>query len=296
MFNTGAGRRPERLPHPPAPARRAVDDLAARDDARVSLRVLAVAAAALVLPFAGGLHGLPATTAHRAGDPGAAAPARRTRPRSQAQQLAATPKPARPRPLRDGEQRLTLAMPAAVHAVGAQRHRHRRLPLLPARPRARRGRLAHRHQRAARQPRRRPPRDPVPGPARARWRQAEAEDAATHGEGWTCFGGTGLGRLRATSTTPPGSAPGRPAATRPCTATATASRSSRARRSSCRSTTTCSPATEPDVVRHPAAAGRRRRRPDAAAHDPAARAGRAALPSRPRRRPAVRPRRRARPT
>ena len=54
-----------------------------------------------------------------------------------------------------------------LHAVRALRHRHRRLPVLPARPRARRGHLAHRHAGAARQPRRRAPRDPVPGPAAA---------------------------------------------------------------------------------------------------------------------------------
>ena len=54
----------------------------------------------------------------------------------------------------------------ALHALGPHRRRHRRLPLLPARPEAGRGRLPHRGRRAPGQPGRRPPRDPVPGPAR----------------------------------------------------------------------------------------------------------------------------------
>ena len=69
----------------------------------------------------------------------------------------------KPQPLRAGEKRLTLTMPDGVHALGPQRRRHRRLPLLPARPAPDARPLPDRHQRAARQPRRRPPRDPLPG-------------------------------------------------------------------------------------------------------------------------------------
>ena len=59
-------------------------------------------------------------------------------------------------------------------------------------PKLDRGRLPHRHQRAAGQPRRRPPRDPVPASRPKTSRRRERLDDADHGEGWTCFGGTGL--------------------------------------------------------------------------------------------------------
>ena len=120
--------------------------------------------------------------------PPASCSTRRTRPRSRP--AAGRIKPGKQLPLRDGEHRMTCRC-RRVHAVGADRQRHRRLPLLPARPRARRGRLADRQQRAARQPRRRAPRDPVPGhPGQVA--EAEQKDAQTDDEGWTCFGGTGL--------------------------------------------------------------------------------------------------------
>ena len=99
---------------------------------------------------------------------------------------------ARPGHSATGERRRDARDARALHAVGTHRLRHRRLPLLPARPEARPGRLAHRHQRAARQPRRRAPRHPVPGPAAPGGSRPRQLDEESPGEGWTCFGGTGL--------------------------------------------------------------------------------------------------------
>ena len=80
--------------------------------------------------------------------------------------------------------RMTLTMPDGVHPVGAQRRRHRRLPLLPARPAgSTQDSFLTGAERAARQPRRRAPRDPVPGAARPGRRGAEAKDAADAGRG-----------------------------------------------------------------------------------------------------------------
>ena len=114
-----------------------------------------------------------------------------------------------------------------------------RLPLLPARPEARAGLVPHRHRRAARQPRRRAPRDPVPGgrrpgrrgrgprtpPSPARAGPASAAPACE-------------GDVRG-STTPTGSAAWAPGGPRVVTPRGTASASTGAPGSSCRCTTTC---------------------------------------------------------
>ena len=63
--------------------------------------------------------------------------------------------------------------------------------------RARQRPVHHRLQRAAGQPRRRAPRDPVPGPARRRSTRPRQTDAATPGQGWTCFGDAGIGAAAA---------------------------------------------------------------------------------------------------
>ena len=141
-----------------------------------------------------------------------------------------------------------------VHALGADRRRHRRLPLLPARPGPRRGRVVDRHARPARQPRRRPPRHPVPDRARPGGRgRGEGRDDL-----WA-----GLDLLRrhrasrassTASTTPRGSAPGRPAARSRSPGTGTACPSTRAAASSCRCTTTCWRARSPTRPR-PRSAG-----------------------------------------
>ena len=179
----------------------------------------------------------------------------------------------------------TLTMPEAYTPVGAHRRRHRRLPLLPARPEAGPGRLAHRHQRAARQPRRRPPRDPVPGPARARWPRPSGSTTPRQGEGWTCFGGTGLERVRAARRRRRGSAPGRPAARSRCSGRVRRRARRAARRIVMQVHYNLLAGDEPGRLRH-AAAARAGRTPTStdAAHHAAAGPGRAAVPARPRRR------------
>ena len=155
--------RAERVPHPPAPARRAPDDLASRVKRPTSRILLAVAAAALVVPFAAVLHGL-----RRRGPPG-----RRPRRPAPADSAARGRGPAAGRDP-EGQAAAAPRRRAAddpdhagdLHAVRTHGDRHRRLPLLPARPAGGQGRLADRQQRAARQPERRPPRHPVQGLAR----------------------------------------------------------------------------------------------------------------------------------
>ena len=128
-------------------------------------------------------------------------------------------------PLREGEHRMTLAMPAGLHAVGADGQGHRRLPLLPARPRPGQGRVADRQQRAARQPRRRAPRDPLPALARpGRGGRAEGR-ADRRARAGPASAAPGSRASSPTSTTPPGWPPGRPVVTRPRSARATASAS-----------------------------------------------------------------------
>ena len=111
--------------------------------------------------------------------------------------------------------------------------------------------------------------------------EARAKDAAEPGEGWTCFGGTGLqgdfaGRRRQLA--------GRVGAgrSRVPAPRGTASAWTGAPGSSCRCTTTCSPGEAPDTSSARAASGAAQRRPDPAAHLPDAGPRRAALPAGPR--------------
>ena len=198
--------RAERVPHPPAPARRAPDDLASRVKRPTSRILLAVAAAALVVPFAAFLHGL-----RRRGPPGPGTPApcssRLSRPRSRPSSWP-RPREGKLLPLRDGEQRMTPDHAGALHAVrtdGTGTDDYRCFLLDPRWPDAR-----DRERRAARQPGRRPPRDPVPG--RPRPGRRARRTTRTTGQGWTCFGGTGPAGVR--RWTAPGWPPGRPAAGR----------------------------------------------------------------------------------
>ena len=103
----------------------------------------------------------------------------------------------------------------AVHAVGAHGLRHRRLPLLPARPEAGRRRLDHRHQRAARQPGRRAPRHPVPGPAGA-GRAGEGARRRHAGRGLDLLRRHRPRRVPGHRRRPVARAPGRPAARSRC--------------------------------------------------------------------------------
>ena len=154
--------------------------------------------------------------------------------------------PAKAKPLRAGESRDDDRDARQLHPVGPLRRRHRRLPVLPARPRAREGHLADRHARAARQPGRRAPRDPVPGPART-GRRGRGE-----GRGG---GGRGLDVLRRHRPRPVHQRRRRSLDRRLGARWRGVGRQARLRRhawprargSSCRSTTTCSPARQPDT-------------------------------------------------
>ena len=95
--------------------------------------LLAVAAAALVVPFAASCMDS-GDEGHRAGDPGDLLQPTQP-PEVEAQQLAATPK-GKLLPLRDGEQRMTLTMPETYTPSAPMGTGHRRLPVLPARPAA----------------------------------------------------------------------------------------------------------------------------------------------------------------
>ncbi len=96
VFNTGAGRRSDRLPHPPAPARRAPDDLAA------GMRRLAVAARrGRAGPHRAAVRQTRTTTARRPGPPRRRRPRRTrpaTRPPTTPPATRATSWPPRPRP------------------------------------------------------------------------------------------------------------------------------------------------------------------------------------------------------
>ena len=129
----------------------------------------------------------------------------------------------------------------------ADRRGHGRLPMLPAGPGAPRGRLAHRHAISARQPRRRAPRHPLPGPRRVSVAAAEARRrSATRGRGVDLLRRHGRGAASPrTWTTRRGSAAWAPGGRETVWPAGSASRSSAAPRSSCRSTTTCSPARIP---------------------------------------------------
>ena len=210
VFNTGAGRPPDRVPRPPARARRPLDGLAAGMSRRAAC-VPAAAALALALA-ARRLRAAPRRRTPAAAADAAAVAAPTATPTADAAADHGRRRRSRSRCAR-ASSRVTLAMPDGVHAVGALRHRHRRLPLLPARPAPDAGRLHHRHQHPARQPRRRAPRDPVPGAARRRSPAAEAKDAADAGRGLDLLRRhRPRTQRRAASTTRPGWAPGRRAA------------------------------------------------------------------------------------
>ena len=224
--------RPDRVPHPPARARRPADDLAAGMTAGCAPalpRALA-AAAATVLLAACGLGDSGGDAARPGGRLG------RARPRPPAPRRRPTPtrphghgprgRRRQPHPAeaaaRGGEAG-DAGDAGALHALGAHRRRHRRLPLLPARPEARRGRLPHRHQRAARATPTWCTTSSCSACRRTRSREAEPIDAADAGPGLDL-----LRRHRrrpadpASSTTRRGSAPGPRAASEPCTARASA--------------------------------------------------------------------------
>ncbi len=132
-----------------------------------------------------------------------------------------------------------------LHAVRALRHRHRRLPVLPARPRARQGLRGSPAPRSC-------PATPTscttssssrsrPSRSRRRRPRTQAED----GEGWTCFGGTGLDRFQNVDDV---AVDRRLGARRQGVGDQARLRHPSRRRaagSSCRSTTTCSPGRSP---------------------------------------------------
>ncbi len=177
-----------------------------------------------------------------------------------------------------------------VHPVGPLRHRHRRLPLLRAGPAPDRGLVHHRAQHPARQPLGGAPRDPVPGAALL----------GAHGRGQgRCREGPGLDLLRrhrrgdrrrhGRRAVAGGLGPGR------CRAG-----DGRRRRHTGAEGVTGDHAGALQPARRTAAgrlggrapAGARHQEARAAPDDAAARSRGAALPSRPRRREAVRPGRR----
>ena len=159
------------LPHPPARARRKGDDMATR---------LTAMTAASSSPPRWPAAAPPTRPTTPTACPSAPSPRRRASPRPRRPTAPATPRPtsrrpaatamraARPSPSRcaQGEKRMTLRDARRLHALGPQRHRHRRLPLLPARPSPHQGRVPDRHVRQAGQRRRRPPRHLVHRAAR----------------------------------------------------------------------------------------------------------------------------------
>ena len=107
---------------------------------------------------------------------------------------------------------MTLRMPRPLHAVGAERRRHRRLPLLPARPAPHAGPLPDRARSSLPgNPARRAPRDPVPRPTRTRSRPPSSSTRRTPARAGPASA-TAACRTATTSTTRRGSAPGRPGA------------------------------------------------------------------------------------
>ncbi len=153
-------------------------------------RVLALAGAtALVIPFAAGCMGSDDDDGRRAGDPGSLLKGPQP-PEVEAEQLAATP-PGKQVPLRKGEDRLTVTMPATYtpsspSGGGTDDYRCFLLDpqldkdvwltgsnVLPGNPR-----VVHHVILFQVSP--------------ENVAEAETKDAATPDEGWTCFGGTGL--------------------------------------------------------------------------------------------------------
>ena len=160
-------------------------------------------------------------------------------------------------------------------------------------PKLDRGRLPDRDRRAARQPGRRAPRDPVPGAARPGRRRRGRPTPTEKGEGWTCFGGTGVGGSARRWTTRRGSARGRPVAGAGDRKGFGVPLADGHPDRSCRCTTTCSPAPSPTPA--PRGSGWLPATAELTPLDDGAAAGpgRAAVPAR-QDRQAVRPRRRGR--
>ncbi len=173
------------------------------------LRVIVAAAAILPRPDAVAAGDDGHTSAEpddrHARPPPATATARTARP----------PNRCKARPLREGERRLTLEMPepytpSAPTGVGTDDYRCFLLD-----PKLDEDALDHRHQRAARQPRRRAPRHPVPGPAATWSRRPSRRTRRRRARAGPASAAPASARSRA-STTPRGWAPGRPAAASRC--------------------------------------------------------------------------------
>ncbi len=156
---------PDRLPRPPARPRRPRHDLAAGMTLAGPRRTTALAVAVRPGPPA-----LRLRHQRRARPPEHAPPSRRppaTQPADEAARRATHDATGRGRA---GAAQAAARGGAAghgadaggLHAVGPHRRRHRRLPLLPARPEGAQRPVHHRLQHAAGQPRRGAPRHPVP--------------------------------------------------------------------------------------------------------------------------------------
>ncbi len=119
--------------------------------------------------------------------------------------------------------------------------------------------------------------------------EAEAKDASNAGEGWTCFGGTGLSGDFSNIDDASWLAAWAPGGDETKVRDGYGVRARR--RLADRDAGALQPVARqrPGHLQHPAALDERGARPDPAAHVPDARAGRAAVPPRPRRRTAVRP-------
>ncbi len=177
-------RRAERLPHPPPPAGGAQPRAGRPGDHPPHGRPRRSLPSSSLL--AGCAATEPAAESRRPTPP----PSRR-RARLPSTRAGHATGPTKLRPLRKGEERLHAHDARGLHALAAHGRRHRRLPLLPARPRARRRRVLTGTNVVPGSPDvvhhvilfRVPP-DQVA--------EAEQTDADTDGPGWTCFGGSGL--------------------------------------------------------------------------------------------------------
>ena len=156
---------PERLPHPPAPARRAPDDAGPPDEPGAHAWSRWPRPPPCSWPAAGRpeTDDQPAASAGHLGEPGRGRPERRgsrgSRPGRDPDAHRQAQAAARGREAGDAGDA------GGLHAVRAQRRRHRRLPLLHPRPEAEEGRLPHRHQHPPGQPGGGAPRDHVPAAA-----------------------------------------------------------------------------------------------------------------------------------
>ena len=188
------GRPPDRLPRPPARARRPLDGWPPGMSPPAYAprrRPLVAGAGAAARRLRHARHGGTGRTPRRSRPtPPAATDARRA--------AVATATRSSGKPLRPGERRVTAADARGLHA--------RRRPTAPAPTTTAAScstRTLHQdavHHRAATslpgQPRRGAPRDPVPGAARRGARRPSEGRRPTPGEGWTCFGGTGAASQR----------------------------------------------------------------------------------------------------